>query len=70
MVRASPLATQIEAGNVAIARAQWNYALLEELGEFPFGRKDDQVDALARAFNTLAETPAPARRINASVLAR
>ncbi|MGH3263399.1 MAG: phage terminase large subunit, partial [Trebonia sp.] len=70
MVRAMPLAAQMEAGNLAMVRANWNYALLEELGEFPYGRKDDQVDALARALNTLAEDPSPVRRVNASVLTR
>lgn len=69
-VRAMPLAAQIEAGNVAILRADWNSALLEELAEFPHGLKDDQVDALARAFNLLAEAPQPARRLAVPVLAR
>jgi hypothetical protein len=43
-------ASQVEAGNLAIVRATWNHAFLEELRDFPFGRKDDQVDALSRAF--------------------
>jgi predicted phage terminase large subunit-like protein len=49
-----PLAAQVEAGNVSILRADWNRALTEEMQNFPWGRKDDQVDALVRAFNELA----------------
>ena len=56
-VRATPLAAQVEAGNLALLRAQWNHTLIEELRDFPFGRKDDQVDALARAFHLLSEKP-------------
>ena len=41
---------------VAIVRASWNHVFLEELRDFPFGRKDDQVDALSRAF-TMLTTP-------------
>lgn len=59
--RAMPLASQVEAGNVSIAAAFWNRAFLEEMREFPKGRKDDQVDALVRAFTALTDQPrAPA----------
>jgi predicted phage terminase large subunit-like protein len=51
--RALSLASQVEAGNVAILRADWNLVLVDELRDFPYGRKDDQVDALVRAFTTL-----------------
>lgn len=60
--RARYVATQVEAGHVAIVRASWNRAFLEELRDFPNGTKDDQVDALARAFNTLESEPSPATR--------
>jgi predicted phage terminase large subunit-like protein len=43
--RASPVAAQVEAGNLTLLRAGWNRALLDELRDFPTGRKDDQVDA-------------------------
>ena len=49
------MASQVEARNFAIVRAGWNHAFLEELRDFPFGRKDDQVDALSRAFTMLTE---------------
>jgi predicted phage terminase large subunit-like protein len=53
--RATPVASQIEAGNVLIQRAGWNMAFLDELRSFPFGTKDDQVDALSRAFAVLTD---------------
>jgi predicted phage terminase large subunit-like protein len=68
--RAGPVASQVEARNVAIVRADWNHAFIEELRDFPFGRKDDQVDALARAFEMLTTAGAPARRLSVSYLAR
>jgi predicted phage terminase large subunit-like protein len=52
--RARPLASQAEAGNVRIVRAQWNRAFLDELCAFPFGENDDQVDGASSAFNELA----------------
>lgn len=70
LTRAMPLASQIEAGNVAIVRAGWNHSLIEELRDFPFGRKDDQVDATVRAFGTLARIPETPKPINLSFLTR
>jgi predicted phage terminase large subunit-like protein len=70
IVRATPVAAQIEAGNIAIVRADWNVPFIEELREFPQGRKDDQVDALSRAFARLAPTGVPARRLNVNFVAR
>ncbi len=55
--RAMPLASQVEAGNLSIVRADWGRILLDELRDFPWGRKDDQVDALVRAFTTLSARP-------------
>jgi predicted phage terminase large subunit-like protein len=69
-VRASPVASQAEAGNLALVRAAWNGALLDELGDFPFGTKDDQVDALARAFGCLLDNAVKAHRISVPLLAR
>lgn len=54
-VRATPLADQVGAGNVALVRASWNSNLVEEFRSFPLGKNDDQVDAAARAFNKLAK---------------
>jgi predicted phage terminase large subunit-like protein len=70
LFRAMPVASQIDANNVAILRADWNHVFLEELRDFPYGRKDDQVDALSRAFMMLTEGDGPARRIHAPFLTR
>lgn len=48
--RAQPVASQCNIGNVSMVRAPWNRLLLDELAAFPSGNKDDQVDALSRAF--------------------
>lgn len=48
--RAAPAASQVNVGNFAIVRGPWNQAFLDELAAFPNGLKDDQVDALSRAF--------------------
>ncbi len=68
--RAMPLASQIEGGNVSILRADWNRALLDEMRDFPWGRKDDQVDALVRAFTTLTKRSQPRSSIPISILDR
>ena len=57
--RAAPFASQIEAGNVKMLRGAWNRELLDELRMFPNGTKDDQVDALSRAFNELIGKRSP-----------
>jgi predicted phage terminase large subunit-like protein len=68
--RARYVATQMEAGHVAIVRAAWNRAFLEELRDFPNGTNDDQVDALSRAFNTLESEPAAAALARVDLLVR
>ena len=66
-----PAATQMDAGNLAMLAAPWNDALLAELRTFPHGGKDDQVDALSRAVNTLATmTAQPARRLSLPLMQR
>lgn len=52
-LRADPFSSQVNAGNVRMLRGAWNRATLEEMRSFPLGRNDDQVDALADAFNAL-----------------
>lgn len=56
-LRADPLASAAQAGMVKLVKAPWNKALLDELTAFPTGTHDDQVDALASAFNVLAKRP-------------
>lgn len=69
-VRALTAASQIELGNLAVLRASWNQVFINELREFPFGRKDDQVDALSRAFQTVREDGAKARWLDVPVMTR
>lgn len=52
VLRADPLSSQAEAGNVRILKAPWNHDFLEEVSVFPVGRKDI-VDAFVRAYNRL-----------------
>ncbi len=70
MTRAMPVASQVEARNVAIVQSKWNYAFLNELADFPDGCKDDQVDAFSRAFSMLARSGAATRRLNTTHLSR
>lgn len=70
-IRAMPAATQIDAGSLSLLAAPWNDAFLAELRAFPDSPKDDQVDALSRAVNTLATTALQAmRRVNIPLLGR
>lgn len=64
IVRAAPLASQAEAGNVRLARGAWNRSFLDEMCSFPFGVNDDQVDGATSGFNRLAL----GRRLTAWVL--
>ncbi len=70
LIRAQPVAAQVAAGNFAALKAEWNAAFLAELEEFPQGRRDDQVDALSRAFGALAEPAPTTRRTNVPIMAR
>lgn len=53
ITRASPLAAQVEAGNVKLVKGDWNEEFLKELEKFPFGKHDDQVDSASGAYNSL-----------------
>jgi predicted phage terminase large subunit-like protein len=59
--RAMPVASQANVGNLSMLTAKWNKAFIDELGGFPNGSKDDQIDSLSRAFSLLIAPPAPAR---------
>ena len=48
---------------MGLAQADWNQPFIDELRDFPFGRKDDQVDALVRAFTTLSARARPAKTL-------
>jgi predicted phage terminase large subunit-like protein len=68
--RAGAIAAQVGAGNVSLRRAHWNDVFLDELTMFPHGSKDDQVDALSRAFNLLATPDKSARFTSLPFLGR
>lgn len=70
LIRAQPVAAQVAAGNFAALRAEWNAAFLAELEEFPQGRRDDQVDALSRAFGALVEANVITRRADIMIMGR
>ena len=63
MSRALPVAAQVEAGNFAVRRGPWNQIFIDELMSFPQGAKDDQVDAMSRAFITLLDLPNSSRQL-------
>jgi predicted phage terminase large subunit-like protein len=54
IVRASPLSSQFEVGNVLLVAGEWNKDFVDEFCLFPTGPHDDQVDAAAGAFNKAA----------------
>ncbi len=71
VLRAMAAASQVNAGNLSVLGAPWNDAFFAELRAFPDSLKDDQVDALSRAVNTLATTPASqVRRLQVPLLKR
>jgi predicted phage terminase large subunit-like protein len=53
LVRAQAYATQVNAGNVVMLKADWNKPMLAEMAGFPNVRHDDQVDSGAGAFNEI-----------------
>ena len=53
--RAEPFAIQVNAGNVSMIKADWNRDLLNELEVFPYGKNDDQIDALSDAFDEISK---------------
>lgn len=63
-VRADPLAAQAQAGNVKVKRAAWTSAFIAEMLDFPSGVHDDQVDAVAGAFNKCVTGSAASRMDN------
>jgi predicted phage terminase large subunit-like protein len=50
-LRADAVASQCNIGRIGMVRARWNPPLIDELGSFPLGPHDDQVDALSLAFS-------------------
>ena len=55
-VRANPLSSQCEAGNIKLVRGLWINDFIDEAETFPSGEHDDQVDAAAGAFEALTSS--------------
>jgi len=53
IIRANPLSSAAEAGNVKIVRGNWNSEFLDEAELFPNGKYMDQVDAASGAFSQI-----------------
>ena len=51
--RADPLSVQVNAGNIKLRTAMWNFEYVQEFELFPNGTYKDQVDATSGAFNYL-----------------
>ncbi|MCI0438169.1 MAG: phage terminase large subunit [Chloroflexi bacterium] len=56
-VRAAPVSSAAEAGNVRLISGAWIGEFLDEIESFPYGSHDDQVDALCGAIASLARGP-------------
>lgn len=54
-VRAEPLQAQASIGKIALLAGSWTQELLDEMEQFPVGRRKDIVDSTAGAFNKLAK---------------
>ena len=50
VIRASPLETIFEAGNVHILRGDWNYEFFRQFTEFPSSEHDDLVDSVSGGY--------------------
>jgi predicted phage terminase large subunit-like protein len=59
VLRAKPLSSAAEHGNVKLVRGTWNEAFLSELENFPGGAHDDQVDAASGAHEQLSKIYKP-----------
>lgn len=57
VLRAGPLASRADAGDVSVVKAPWNETWLNEIELFPDGFHDDQVDATTGAYNMLTRKP-------------
>ena len=64
-IRADAVASQVNIGRVGMMRASWNAVLIDELGAFPLGQHDDQVDALSLTFSHLTAEAARRARFRA-----
>ncbi len=54
VLRATPFASAVKAGNVKLLAGAWNDAFITEHHSFPDGAHDDQVDSASGAYDSLA----------------
>jgi predicted phage terminase large subunit-like protein len=54
VVRADPVSSQWNAGNVELVRGPWNQEYIDAMCAFPLGKNDHYTDASSRAFARLA----------------
>jgi len=66
VVRAGEVAPLFDVGNVHFRKAWWNKQVIEQIGEFPSGRHDDYVDALAGGYAMAISNVAGSRAILAT----
>ena|GEM_PF-1933035 len=62
-LRAEPYAAQVAAGNVKLAKGDWNQMFIDEHKSFPVGKYKDQIDAASGAFARLAINRQPRVRV-------
>lgn len=62
--RATPIAAEVNIGNVDMLRADWNKEFIAEARTFPNGTFTDQIDALSRAYTRLVPLPGKMRITN------
>lgn len=55
VVRADPFSVQVNAGNVKLAKADWNKVYVDEMRHFPHSTYKDQIDASSGAFALLTK---------------
>ncbi len=53
-LRANPVSSAAQAGNVKLVEGMWIGAFLDEAEGFPLGEHDDQIDAVSGAFDRLS----------------
>ena len=53
-VRADPLSSQVNEGNVYVVEAPWTEGFIDEMRAFPIGSNDDMIDAAVDAFTAVA----------------
>jgi predicted phage terminase large subunit-like protein len=69
IIRAMPMLSQAEAGNVFLAKGAWNDDFLDEVESFGVSGHDDQIDAAALAFSSLVNRMSKLQEIRVEIRA-